>query len=253
MNMETAIEIPKAEAVVGRDLVRTQDELSAWANALEIETADDHRVASERLREVKKLRRAIIDAFEPHLERMREIKRQADAARRAIEAERDKALGPIGRIEAVVGDRIVAWEQEQERRRREELARLVEERRKREEEERLRLAEQAKLSGADEGTVNAILDGSVPVDVPDVPAAPETPAPPRVDGIRTRVYYRAQIDPAMAKACAVELIKRDLWPREKLLKAVQPVADAAARSMREAAGVIPGLTVVKEVKKELGR
>lgn len=193
--METAT-LPKLEVMdeieqEARQLVLTSQNIAVISH-------EDYLFAAEQFRFVREKKSYVKKLFE-------EPKRAADQAHKAIVAAEKKLLDPLLRAEALYGDKVVAWEREQQRKEREEAERLLreaeekarreaEEIRLKQEEEKRAIAALLEQSGFKE-EASQVLEKKEPEPMP----TPEAFIPPpviqveRAQGMHIRKTYKSEV------------------------------------------------------------
>lgn len=131
------------------------DSVIAQMQLQTISSDEEYQMAGEFLVKAKQTAKFVEEQFAESLEAAKEKKRQAEAERKAVDAEIKRFTTPLSKAESVVKRMMSDYQAEQERKRREET-----ERRRREEEER-------RLTEAEETGDERVLD---------YPVAPEAPA-----------------------------------------------------------------------------
>jgi hypothetical protein len=153
-----------------KELEENENTQLALANECSIITAETFTAAGELLKGIKALEKEVDDTFKPI------IKKAHEAHKEAV-AQCKKHMAPLERAEAIVKQKMGAWQLEQERVRREEEVRLQAEARKQAEELALAQAAEAMKAG-DSEAATAIL--AAPVEVAPVVLPP---APVKVEGV----------------------------------------------------------------------
>lgn len=149
-----------------------------------VDTASLER-AAEFVKRIDREIRAVKDTFAPMRER-------AHQAHKTVCDQEKKHLGQREQSRRIVKGKIGAWQTEQERIRRDEQARLQREAQKQADDVALRRAEALEADGR-KGEAQAAIDN--PVQAPIMPAPP---APPKLEGTQTRVYWRHRVTDADA-------------------------------------------------------
>lgn len=171
------------------------DESLTWAaraRGLSIVDAASCVAASQLLRSVKGLRTEIANWFAPHIEAAQEIKRKADAARKALVDEKDRMEAPLVDAEAVIKRSLLAYESEQEQRRRDEERRLQAEAQRHADALALEAAAALELEANASGDAGMLQEAhellSQPSEAPVVSVAKQMP---KVDGVTYRDQWKA--------------------------------------------------------------
>lgn len=153
--------------------------------------------ASYLLLSIKNLRSSIQRFFEPHIEAAMEVKRKADAARKALVDEKDRMEAGLVVAEAEVKRKLLAYEQEEERRRLAEEARLQADAQRHAEAVTLAVAASLELDAVRTGDAEMLDEAHAilaqPVDAPVVLVKPTTL---KIQGLTYRDNWKShpQID-----------------------------------------------------------
>lgn len=170
-------------------LVQESADVLVQARAFKIVTADDYREAGERLKLVKGLDARISDFFDPH------IKRAYDA-HKALVADKNRAAAPLKDAETVYKRLIRGYEDEQEKIRLAAQAKAEEAARK----ERERLEKQAQKA-AEQGKAEKAAQLETRAQTVATPVIASST--PKLEGISTRVSWKAEVVDKMALVKAV--------------------------------------------------
>ena len=230
--------------------------LTETAADFQVTDPESFALAGEFLKGVAAYIRRVSEVFDPVVE-------AAHNAHKVAVRQRDALLGPAKSAKLVLGQRMGAWEREQERIRREAEARArqererlerearecaeAEQRRLREQEETRRIEAAAALEarGDAEGAERLL---AAPVPVPIVAPAPvflPTPAgaaPPKVQGLAFTSSWKAEVVDLAALVRAVAAGEQPLT----MLQPNQVALNQVARALKGALA-IPGVKAVETV------
>lgn len=172
------------------------------------------------------------------------MKDPAYAAWKKICSNENAVCDPVDTTIKQINSELIRYDQEQERLRREEQAKLDREARERAEAERLQQAESMKANGADEETIDAILDA--PVQITQIAVA--APTYEKSKAVMYRDNYSAEVTNLLALVKYVAKNPQFL----NLLQANQTAINAQARALKESMA-IPGVRVTNNRVVATGR
>jgi len=148
--------------------------------------------ASHFLRSIKGLRADIQRWFEPHVENAMEVKRKAEAARKALTDERDQMEAPLVEAESKVKRALLAWETAQERARMAEEARLQAEAQRQAEATTLNAAAALEREAVATGSAEMLQEARDILDQPiEAPVVKVKTFVPKVQGLSYRDNWKA--------------------------------------------------------------
>ncbi len=168
------------------EVVRTQ--ALTWpekVRSLTIKDAESLGEANALTKAIQLLRKQIGAVFDPIIEKAKEAKRAAEAARKEAEDQKIKVEAPLVQAENILYPKIDAYLQEERRKAAEEEARIREAARKTEEEARLAAAVEAEKNG-DMEVAEQILETPAAIPRPHIPV-------PKVENLTFRENWSAEV------------------------------------------------------------
>lgn len=144
----------------GQEIERVADQAMQWPDrvrALSVVDSEGFTKANGMAKVIVALRREIGSVFDPIIEKTKETKRAAEAARKEAEDRKAQTEAPLVEAEKILFPKIDAYLQEQKRIAAEEMARLEKENKAKAEEEQIQAAILAEDVGMD-NVADAILE-----------------------------------------------------------------------------------------------
>lgn len=205
-----------------KKLETKSSDLVAQAENTAIKTQELYVRAAEFLKNIKAMRKEIVETFKPIIDK-------AHAAHKEACNQKNKYLKPVEDAEKMINSKLGVWDDEQDRKRRIEQAKLDDKARK----EREKLEAKAKKEEAKGNTEKAeeLKEQAEEKEIA-VPVAPS--ATPKVDGLTKKVTWKARV---------TDINK---LPDEYIIKSANmPVLNAMAKSVKDTRK-IPGVEFYAE-------
>jgi hypothetical protein len=218
-----------ATELIDKDLEQQALTWPERARAIAIRDQRTYTLAGTLLVDISALEREIQQHHKP-------IKDAAFAAHKAAVAAEKRLLDPLQDAKGILKRGIGAWEEEQERIRQEAERKAQEAARKLEEEIRLQQAVAAEQAGADQATVEEIMETPIPIPVPIAP-----PTFDRVQGVSTSQRWRAEVFDIKLLCRAVTLKKLPVTYVKPNLTTLNTKTRAEKSTLK-----IPGVRAVPE-------
>jgi len=205
------------------------------AQALVVETKEEHEMGSELLRDLTFAKRKVEDVFRP-------MKQAAHNAHKTITGQERAMLDPIKQAVQTISKKLTVYEREQIRIAEAEARRKADAQKRIEEEEALREAQQLAEAGQ-EDEAEAVLEAVAEAPTPVVQPQPEIS---RVAGVGSTTRWKAEVTSPI-------LLVRHIANNPgmvHLIKFDQVALNSLARSQRESLDV-PGVRAVSETSKSV--
>ncbi len=187
-----------------KDDLRT--DAQAWAAeaaSLQVTDAESCLKAGTLLKSIKLLRAQVQAFFQPHVDASMEVKRKAEAARKALTDERDKMERPLVEAEAIVKRNLLMFEAREEARRLDEEHRIQAEAQARAEQMTREAAERMAAEGLRDGDLGLIAEAESLLEQPtEAPVVHVESTVPKQKGIQFRDNWKAHPDVDLRALCA---------------------------------------------------
>jgi len=204
--------------------------LVRWAETLQVKSAEEYKIAVEKISAIKALRKTWTDYWKP-------LKEKAYSAWQEVCKKEKQGTDILDRAKIIAEQKALSWKREEEARIEKERLRLQAEAEERARREKERLEKQAEKVKSPEKK-EALIEQAQSVQVPIVSVQPDVP---KVEGMTTRVVWKAEL------VSLDELIKAATpgSVAQTFLMFNQSVANNFARSTKGTVQV-PGVKFYKE-------